>query len=149
MRVRSIIAITAVAGVCIPVALAWAGRPALPAPKPATAAGPPPAWAETTARSAWIAYSGYCWKTTCADYLPPASRPDVPTIRLARGASIRVHFGFRPTKLSITLLGAKTTTTAVAPAQVITWRPSEPGVATFSLKGSSGSASYAVKIRIR
>ena len=149
MRVRWIIVGSAVAAVCVPAALAWSGRPAPPVPKPATAAGPPPAWAETSTKSVWLAFSGYCWKTTCADYLPPASRPDLPTIRLAHGAGIRVHFGLRPSKLSITLLGAKTTTRTVAPVQVITWRPGESGVATFSLKGSSGSASYAARIRIR
>lgn len=149
MRIPLILAIAAVAVASGSAALAWSGRPAPPAPKPATAAGPPPSWAETAAKSVWLAYSGYCWRTTCADYLPPASRPDLPTIRLARGAYVRVHFGFRPNKLSITLLGAKPTATTVAPAQIITWRPSGPGVVTFSLKGSSGSASYAAKIRIR
>jgi hypothetical protein len=147
MRFRSFLVAAAAAATCAPAALAWAGLPVSSAPKPATAAGPPPAWAETASRSKWLAYSGYCWKTICADYLPPASRPDLPTIRIARGASIRIHFGFRPSKVSVTTLGTTTSTRSLAPTQVVMWRPTAAGVFTFSLKGSHGTVGYAAKIR--
>lgn len=149
MRCRSLLVAAALAAAFVPAALAWAGRPASPAPKPATAAGPPPAWAETASRSSWLAYAGYCWKTVCADYLPPASRPDLPTLAIVRGASIRVHFGFRPSKVSVTTLSTPTSTRSLAPAQVVTWRPAAAGVITFSLKGSAGTVGYAAKIRFR
>ena len=149
MRFRSFLVAAAVAAACAPTALAWAGRPVSSAPKPATAAGPPPAWAETASRSSWLAYSGYCWRTVCADYLPPASRPDLPTIGIVRGASIRIHFGFRPSKVTVTTLGKPTSTRSLAPAQVVTWRPTAAGVFTFSLKGSNGTVGYAAKIRVR
>lgn len=149
MRFRPLLVAAVLAAACAPAALAWAGRPASPAPKPATTTGPPPAWAATASRSTWLAYSGYCWKTVCADYLPPASRPDLPTITIVRGASIRVHFGFRPSKVSVTRLGPTTSTTSLSPAQLVIWKPAAAGVFTFSLKGSAGTVSYAAKVRFR
>jgi hypothetical protein len=130
-------------------ALAWAGPPAAAPPKPATTAGPLPAWAETASRASWLAYSAYCWKTACADYLPPASRPDLPVVTIVRGASIRFHFGFRPTSISVTVLGSTTATAKLAAAQVVTWKPRAAGVFTLALKAPPGSASYAGRIRFR
>lgn len=149
MLFRSLLIPALVGATLAPTALAWAGRPTSPAPRPATASGPPPAWAETSSRSNWLAYSGYCWKTVCADYLPPASRPDLPTLGIVRGASIRIHFGFRPSRTSVTTLGATTSTRSVPPAQVVTWRPTAEGVFTLSLKGPAGTVGYAAKIRFR
>ncbi len=130
-------------------ALAWAGPPTAAPPKPATAGGPSPAWAETASRSSWLAYSGYCWKTACVDYLPPASRPDLPVVSIARGGSVRFHFGFRPTSVSVTVLGSTMTTAKLAAAQVVTWKPRTAGVFTLALKAAPGSASYAGRIRFR
>lgn len=149
MRLRSFLAIAALAAVCVPAALAWPGRPASPAPKPATASGPPPAWAETATRSYWLAYAGYCWRTSCADYLPPASRPDLPTIVATRGAVLRLHFGFRPSRVTVTTLSGKTATRSLPPGQVVSWRPTTAGVFTISLKGAPGTTGYAAKIRFR
>lgn len=150
MRLRPVvIAASAAAATCAPLALAWAGHPAAPPPKPATPTGPPPAWAETPSTSSWLAYSAYCWKTVCAEYLPPASRPNLPTIRIARGTTVRAHFAFQPSKLSITTLGATTSTRSLAPARVARWRPTAAGVTTLSLKNSAGSVGYVVRVRFR
>ena len=148
MPVRLLTAVL-VSAVAPAAALAWAGPPAAAPPKPATAAGPLPAWAETASRSSWLAYSGYCWKTGCADYLPPASRPDLPVLTITRGGSVRFHFGFRPTSVSVTVLGSTTTTTNLAATQVVTWKPRTAGVFTLALKAPPGSAGYAGRIRFR
>lgn len=148
-RTFPIIIAAVAAVVAASAAFAWAGRPAQPPPKPATASGPPPAWAETASASKWLAYAGYCWRTVCADYLPPASRPDLPAIRIARGARLRLHFGFRPTTLVVTTLASTTSRQTVTPAQVVIWRPKRQGAATLSLKGAGGSVTYAVRIGFR
>ncbi len=149
MRLRRLMLFGFAAMVVAPLALAWAGRPTSPAPKPATRTGPPPAWAEAPSKSTWLAYSGYCWKTVCADYLPPASRPDLPTIAIARGTIVRLHFAFRPSKITLTSLGATTSQKNLTPAQVVTWKPSAAAVFTLSLKGALGTVAYPAKIGFR
>jgi hypothetical protein len=34
--------------------------------------GPPRAWIEAQAKSAWLFYETYCWKTTCIDTIGDA-----------------------------------------------------------------------------
>jgi len=118
-------------------------------PKPATPSGPPPAWVESGTRSTWLAYSGYCWRTTCADYLPPASRPDLPALVATRGTRVAIHLAFRPSSASVTVLGATPLTTKLAVDRVLTWRPTRGGVFTVNLKTAAGSASYAGRLRLR
>ena len=149
MRLRLLMLFAFAAMVVTPFALAWAGRPTSPAPKAATRTGPRAAWAETVSKSTWLAYSGYCWKTVCADYLPPASRPDLPTIAIARGTVVRLHFAFRPSKITVTSLGATTSQKTLTPAQVVAWKPLAAGVFTLSLKGALGTVGYAAKVRFR
>src|SRR6266849_6917428 len=83
----------------VPAALAWPGRPGVPPPKGA----PPPAWIETSAKSAWLAYGSYCWKTACVDMIPPQSRPDLPAFGVKRGGTVRVHLGFTAKSVSVSL----------------------------------------------
>ena len=149
MRTQAVLAGGIVAATFAPAAFGWPGQPKVPAPRPATASGPPPAWIESSRQTTWLAYSGYCWKTVCADYLPPASRPDLPTFAIVRGAAIRLHFGFQPSKVTITALGARTSTRSFAPAQVIIWRPRTDGIFNVSLRSSSGTVGYAERLRFR
>lgn len=131
------------------VAHAWPGRPVAPPPKPATSAGPPPAWAETVTAAKWLAYAGYCWKTGCADYLPPASRPDLPTLTVRSGGSVRLHLGFTPRSAVVTMLSGASTRTRLALREVVLWRPKRQGIFTVSVKAAAGSVSYAARIRFR
>jgi hypothetical protein len=129
-------------------ASAWPGRPAAAPPKPAEPAGPPPAWVEAATRSVWLSYSGYCWRTSCADYLPPTQRPDLARLVLEPGQTVRIHLGFKPTRLSVRRLPANAVAT-LRPAAVASWRPARAGVAVVEAKGAAGSASYAVQIVVR
>jgi hypothetical protein len=112
------------------------------------AAGPPPAWLETQTRSLWLAFSSF-WKTTCADYLPPQSRIDLPVVRIRRGAIVRVHFAFAPRQVHATTFVATTLKHAtLRPARIVSWRPTRTGVVSFDARGAAGSASYVVRVRV-
>src|SRR6266508_6281823 len=82
-----------------PAALAWPGRPPVRPPSPPADGAPPPAWVETQTRSNWLAYGSYCWTPSdghaaCVDMIPPQSRPELPTVRVARGSTVRIHLAF-------------------------------------------------------
>src|SRR5829696_9167942 len=126
-------------------ASAWPGRPTAAPPKPADPAGPPPAWVEAPVKAVWLSYGSYCWRTSCADYLPPTQRPDLARLTLERGDTTRIHLSFKPTKLSVRRLPANTVV-ALHAATLASWRPTAGGVVVFEAKGAGGSASYAVKI---
>jgi hypothetical protein len=131
-------------------ALPWPGRPTMPPPVVQGAAGPPPAWVESRTRSLWLAYSSFCWRTTCADYVHPLSRADLPQLRLPPGALIRVHFAFRPREVhAITFVGKTGKGVALKPARITTWRPRQRGVVSFDVRGPGGSASYVVRLRFQ
>lgn len=50
-----------------------------PPPKPAGVPGaPPPAWIDSGTAEKWLAYSTYCWKVACVDYVSPEMRRDLP-----------------------------------------------------------------------
>jgi hypothetical protein len=130
-------------------AATWPGPPAAKPPK-LSQSGPPPAWIETHTKSSWLAYSSYCWKTTCADYLPPQSRTDLPVVVVRRGATVRVHFAFAPTQVHVTtFVGTRLKHAIFRPVRTVNWRPTITGVVSFDLRGGSGSASYVARVRVR
>ena len=66
--------------------------------------GPPLAWAEAgadPARRVWMAYSSYCWGQTCADYVQPSERTDVPVVTTTLGSKVVFHLGFDPTSIGL------------------------------------------------
>ena len=133
--------------VLAPTALAWAGRPAGPPPKPPNPGAPPPAWIETQARSAWLAYGSYCWRTACVDMIPSDSRPDLPTFAVKRGTTLRVHLGFAATSITVSL-GARTIRpTLDATKRIASWRAVRGGILTVSARGTGG-ASYVARLRV-
>jgi hypothetical protein len=116
-------------------------------------AAPPPAWVELGPRSRWLAYSSYCWrkgtKAACVDFIPPQSRPDVPTIAVRRGTRLRFRLGFRPTSVKLLLLGpGPRRTWSLAAARSTSWRAVRAGVFQLNAKGTGGSAGYAMKLRL-
>jgi hypothetical protein len=148
---RSLLALAAVGLVLTAPALAsaWPGPPASKPPR-LQQPGPPPAWIETRTKSTWLAYSSYCWKTTCADFLPPASRTDLPIVRVVRGAAVRIHFAFVPRDARVTLISAHAgKRTTLQAARIATWRPSASGVAVVETHAAAGSASYAARVVLK
>lgn len=146
MKTRLVLIVVAFAVAPPALAASWPGRPTA---KPPTLQqpGPPPAWIETHARSSWLAYSSYCWKTTCADYLPPASRSDLPRVRLTRGASVRIHFAFLPRDARVTLISAHAgKRVELDKARIVEWKPSASGVAVIEVHAAAGSASYVARM---
>ena len=125
---------------------ALAAPPGAP-PKPAGVAGaPPPAWIETGTAEKWLAYSTYCWKFACVDYVSPEMRKDLPVLRIRRGQSVAVHLGFTPSQLSVSQ-GSKTR--RLVPRKTATWRPVAGVASIFAVRKAGGDASYAVRFKIR
>jgi hypothetical protein len=155
MRMTNGLALIAVLAIGSPAATAQAGRPPTPPPKVSGArTAPPPAWVEIGSRSRWLAYSSYCWgkgtRAACVDFIPPQSRPDVPVIATERGTRLRFRLGFRPTSVKLLLLGPgpRKTWSLVASAST-SWRAVRAGVFLLDAKGASGSAGYALRLRLR
>ena len=68
--------------------------------------GPPLAWAESGAgadQRVWMAFSSYCWGQTCADYLSPVDRDDIPVLRADLGSPVVFHLGFEPTSAGLAI----------------------------------------------
>jgi hypothetical protein len=128
-------------------------RPGAPAPRSGPTS-PPPAWMESSGGERWLLFSSYCWTkkgarpvASCADFIPPTMRPDLPRIVLRAGERVRLHLGFRPTTLSVTV--GKRTYRLPASATAV-WHARVPaGVATLSARGRGGSASYVARFVIR
>ena len=125
----------------------WPGPPGSRAPD--TGSGPPPAWVETHTRSLWLAQSSYCWRSgsrsICADFAPPQYRSDIPTLRVHRGATVRIHFGFTPRSVSAAGPGAAVRLRA---ARVVEWRPTRSGLVSIFVLAARGDASYVVRVNL-
>ncbi len=147
VKMRALVVLAALA-VAAPAALAWPGRPEKPAPKPPNEGGPPPAWIETQARSAWLAYGSYCWKTACVDMIPPQSRPDLPAFGVKRGRTVRVHLGFTAKSVSVSLDKKAVRAKLDATKTIASWSATRGGVLTVFAR-TAGDASYVARIRIR
>lgn len=145
---RFLVAITAlIAALPVGAAWAWAGRPPAAPPTPAQAGGPPPAWVETSTKSAWFDYGSYCWRTGCADYIPPQQRPGLREFSLAKGTTVRMHFGFPPKSVVLRFVSSGRSVT-LAPTRLLAWKATTGGVIALELKGAGGSASYVIRLRL-
>jgi hypothetical protein len=130
----------------------WPGKPASSPPKLGSATtGPPPAWVESRVRSWWLAYSSYCWKTTCADFIPPQSRTDLPVLSVRRGAALRLHLGFVPRRVSVAIgLGTNAFERQLKATRVNVFVPRRPGLLVVSAQAAGGGdASYVARVRLR
>jgi hypothetical protein len=144
---RALIVLAALV-VAVPAALAWSGRPTKPPPKAPSAGGPPPAWIETQAKSAWLAYGSYCWKTACVDMIPPQSRPDLPAFGVKRGGRVRVRLGFAAKSVSVSLDKRAIRVKLDATRRIVSWSATLGGVLTVFAR-TAGDASYVARLRIR
>lgn len=151
---KTLIVVFAAATVAVSVATAgggWAGRPGSAPPKRGPS-GPPPAWLESNASSAWLTYGSYCWTASsgsaaCADMIPPANRPDLAVLRVRLGETLRFHLPFIPKEAAITAFSkAPAVPTRMRPARVIQWRPKRLGIFGIDLHASGGSASYVFRL---
>jgi hypothetical protein len=146
VKVRALVLVSAF--VAVPAALAWPGRPAAPPPKPPNAGAPPPAWIETQAKSAWLAYGSYCWKTACVDMLPPQSRPDLPVLAVTRGRTVRIHLGFKAKSVGVSLDKRAVKAKLDATLRIVSWAATRGGVLTVFAR-AAGDASYVARLRLR
>jgi hypothetical protein len=113
--------------------------------------GPPPAYVATSRGSTWLSFSSYCWKSTCADFIPvTCADKGIPKLYLRRGEVIQFHFGFKPKEVWI---GFKRSTQSLPAARSSTWRVGHSGFFSLGARvrvgGANFSASYIGCIRLR
>jgi hypothetical protein len=124
-----------------------AAPPGPPPKVPGVRSQPPPAWIETRGGDRWLAFSNYCWTTTCIDSRPFDQRRDIPRIPVARGELVRFHLGFRPTKLSLEV-GSRTY--PLKAARTASWRVrGKSGFVVLHSDKSGFNADYAAFLRVR
>lgn len=116
-----------------------------PGSPPKMGGGPPPAWLELPGTDRWLAYSSFCWRTLCADFLPPQMRTDLPRVKVAPGKLVRFHLGFRPSSLSLQRVGTPRVW-KLASARVSSWKVAFRGVYVLNARQPGGSAGYAFRI---
>jgi hypothetical protein len=129
-----------------------AAAPPRPPPKVGGAPGdPPPAWIEAGGVQKWLAFSSFCWKTTCADFIAPAMRTDVPSLSVRRGQATTIHFPFLPKRVTVSPVTKNGAGKSVrlAAARTVMWRPKAGGLAVISVDAAPGDASYLVRIKLR
>jgi hypothetical protein len=131
-----------------PAALAWPGPPKTAQPIPPLPVHPPPAWIETETKHAWLFYGSYCWKTTCADLIPPETRPGLPVFTVARGQTVRVHLQFVATSATASIDRRKIPTRYDLKKRILTWSAARAGILTVSAR-ANGTASYVARLRMR
>lgn len=131
---------------------ARAGAAAVPPRDPPVTkgvAGPPAAWIETAAGRSWLAFSTFCWKTACVDYLPPRSRTDLPLVRVKSATTAVIHFAFAARQVdATTFVGTTLKHEKLPPGRSVAWRPRWSGVVSFGVRGPAGSASYVLRVRV-
>jgi hypothetical protein len=134
----------------VPAALAWPGPPKTATPTPPLPSGsPPPAWIETQAKSAWLFWGTYCWKTTCLNLIPPETRPGLPVFTVKRGQPVRVHVGFVATSASVTIDRRKVRAKLDSSRHIVSWSAGTAGILTVSARAPAGSPSYVARLRVQ
>lgn len=117
-------------------------------PKAAKTGGPPPAWIASTRASSWLSYGTYCWAGRCVYYPAPALRTNIPTIRVARGATLTLHFGFTPKSLAAGYVKEGAPPRPLTPARATRWRPRSSGRFEIETHAAAGYASYVGIVQI-
>jgi hypothetical protein len=123
-------------------------KPKTPPPTvPGVRSAPPPAWIETRRGDRWLAFSSYCWTNTCIDSRPLETRTDIPRIVVSRGETVRFHFDFQPTKLSVK---QGSVTYPLKAARVAPWRARGTGrFAVVEARKGGLRAEYAARLVFR
>jgi hypothetical protein len=109
---------------------------------------PPSAWIETQTARAWLFYGSYCWKTQCADLIPPESRPGLPVVTVVPGQTVRVHLQFVASSATASIDRHKIRTTFDAKKRILSWSATRAGVLTVFAR-ATGDASYVARLRMR
>lgn len=147
LAARAVTALAALA-VAVPAALGWSGRPATAPPSPPQSGSPPPAWIETQARAAWLAFGSYCWKTSCIDMIAPEARPDLPVFTARRRRLVRVHLGFAAKSATVSIDKKTVRARLDKTRRIVFWTARRAGILSVFLR-ASGDASYVARLRIR
>ena len=115
-----------------------------PGKPPKQGGGPPPAWLEKPSTDRWLAYSSFCWRTMCADFIPPQMRTDLPRIAVASGTLVRFHLGCNPSSVELSRIGGRTW--RLTPARVAAWKTRGRGTYVLQLRAGPGDASYVFRL---
>jgi hypothetical protein len=128
-------------------AIAWAaGSAGAPPEDPPVLKGhnddPPPAYVVASRGSTWLAFSSYCWKSTCADFIPAVCADrGIPKLYLRRGEVIHFHLGFLPKSKSV-WISFKRGMQSLPAARTIAWRVRHGGFFSLGARVRVGSANF-------
>jgi hypothetical protein len=118
--------------------------------------GPPPAWIETERGAYWLSFSSYCWEAQrtalCADFIAPADRHDLPSMRVRRGEVVRFHLAFRPAEVSLQFFskGGSPAGFSLEPRRVMSWTVERGGPMSLLARApKAGDASYVAILVLR
>jgi hypothetical protein len=144
--------------ILVGLAAAGAGGATRPGPPPGNPPavrgvkdGPPPAYVATRHGSTWLAFSSYCWRSTCADFIPASCRDrGTPKLDVHTGDVVRFRLGFTPKAVWIGF--ARSKAQPLPAARWTSWRVTRGGFfslgARVTVGGSNFDASYNGCLRV-
>lgn len=82
--------------------------------------------------------------------LPLQSRRDLSTVRVHRGAILRIHLAFLPRTAHVTVFSGLTLKHyRLRPARTLIWRAQAAGVVSLDVRATGGSAAYLTRLVLR
>jgi hypothetical protein len=82
--------------------------------------------------------------------IPPQSRQDLPTVRMRRGAILRIHLSFLPRAAHVTVFrGLTLEHYRLRPGRTLFWRARASGVVSVDVRAAGGSAAYLTRLVLR
>ena len=82
------------------------------------------------------------------NYEPPALRANIPVVRVARPAVLRITFAFAPRSVSVGYIREGAPPQPLTPGRVILWRPTSSGRFEVQVTATKGSASYVGAVEV-
>ena len=111
---------------------------------------PPPAWIQTASGSQWMDYGTYCWDETCALYVAPSERDDLPVVEVRPGEEVTFHLGFDPAGVELSFDPKNPSRIRLRRQRDVTWRVTRGGDLSLSTRSDPhGDAMYHVRLVVR
>jgi len=107
--------------------------------------GPPPAWIETPAASAWMSFGRYCWGDVCVESVQVTCEDSsVPQLDLAAGDAVRFHLDFEPDTAELTLGadGNRPEVVTLEPARTMEWQGDYDGALWLAVTSGQDEVAY-------
>ena len=80
--------------------------------------------------------------------IPPQTRPDLPLFSVKRGRRVRVHLGFTPSKISVSLDSRTVRAKFDAAKRILSWSATRGGLLNVFAR-AKGDVSYVARLQVR